>query len=147
MDCSTGVWFMINSVQDIWQKVLDILSQQLTQTAMDTWFTDCRPVELDDCRLILCTGNEFKQNILQTRFGDRIRAALSELFAADFDVLVVTEDELSELPTHKQDSGLPPEMEPEPRQERMHLYTPGKVTHPIPHGALLPGRHGGRLQL
>ena len=101
---------MMNSVQDIWQKVLDILSQQLTQTAMETWFLDCRPVELDECRLILCTSSEFKQNILQTRFGDRIRAALTDLFATDFDVLLVTDDELSDLPTHKQDNGLPPEM-------------------------------------
>ena len=101
---------MMNSVQDIWQKVLDILSQQLTQTAMETWFLDCRPVELDECRLILCTNSEFKQNILQTRFGDRIRAALTDLFATDFDVLVVTDDELGDLPTHKQDNGLPPEM-------------------------------------
>ena len=101
---------MMNSVQDIWQKVLDILSQQLPQTAMETWLLDCRPVELDECRLILCTSSEFKQNILQTRFGDRIRAALTDLFATDFDVLVVTDDELSDLPTHKQDNGLPPEM-------------------------------------
>ena len=100
----------MNSVQDIWQKVLDTLSQQLTQTAMETWFLDCRPVELDDCRLILCATNEFKQNILQTRFGDRIRAALSDLFAADFDVLVITEDELPDIKAQKPDSGLPPEM-------------------------------------
>ena len=101
---------MMNSVQDIWQKVLDILSQQLTQTAMETWFLDCRPVELDDCRLILCTTNEFKQNILQTRFGDRIRAVLTDLFAADFDVLVITEDELPEINGQKQNNSLPPEM-------------------------------------
>ena len=101
---------MMNSVQDIWQKVLDILSQQLTQTAMETWFLDCRPVELDECRLILCTTNEFKQNILQTRFGDRIRAVLTDLFAADFDVLVITEDELPEIKGQKQNNSLPPEM-------------------------------------
>ena len=101
---------MMNSVQDIWQKVLDILSQQLTQTAMETWFLDCRPVELDECRLILCTSSEFKQNILQTRFGDRIRAVLTDLFAADFDVLVITEDELPEINGQKQNNSLPPEM-------------------------------------
>jgi chromosomal replication initiator protein len=86
-----------------------VLSQQLTQTAMDTWFTDCRPVELDDCRLILATTSEFKQEIITTRFGDRIKAVLSDLFATDFDLLVVTEEEARELP-QKKDDGLPAEM-------------------------------------
>ena len=87
----------MNSVQDVWQKVLNILSGQLTQTAMDTWFADCTPAELDDCRLVLCTTTDFKQDILQKRFADRIKAALSDLFAQDFDVLIVTEDELAEV--------------------------------------------------
>ena len=87
----------MNSVQDVWQKVLNILSGQLTQTAMDTWFADCTPAELDDCRLVLCTTTDFKQDILQKRFADRIKAALSDLFAQDFEVLIVTEDELAEV--------------------------------------------------
>ena len=98
----------MNSVQDVWQKVLNILSGQLTQTAMDTWFADCIPEELDDCRLVLCTTTEFKQDILQKRFADRIKAALSDLFAQDFEVLIVTEDELVDL--HPKGENTLPEM-------------------------------------
>ena len=97
----------MNSVNDVWQKVRDILSGQLTQTAMDTWFSDCTPVELDDCRLILCTTTEFKQDILQKRFSDRIKAALYDLFSQDFEVLIITEDELSDLPGKGGDNPLP----------------------------------------
>ena len=97
----------MNSVNDVWQKVLNILSGQLTQTAMDTWFSDCTPAELDDCRLILCTTTEFKQDILQKRFADRIKAALYDLFSQEFEVLVVTEDELSEMPHMGGDNPLP----------------------------------------
>ena len=97
----------MNSVNDVWQKVLNILSGQLTQTAMDTWFSDCTPAELDDCRLILCTTTEFKQDILQKRFADRIKAALYDLFSQEFEVLVVTEDELSEMPHKGGDNPLP----------------------------------------
>ena len=97
----------MNSVNDVWQKVLNILSGQLTQTAMDTWFSDCTPAELDDCRLILCTTTEFKQDILQKRFADRIKAALYDLFSQEFEVLVVTEDELSEMPHKGSDNPLP----------------------------------------
>ena len=97
----------MNSVNDIWQKILEILSQQLSQTAMDTWFVDCRPVELDDSRLVLCTSSEFKQNILSTRFADRIRQALEELFASEFDVTIITENELETLPRKKAENNLP----------------------------------------
>ncbi len=97
----------MNSVNDVWQKVLNILSGQLTQTAMDTWFSDCTPAELDDCRLVLCTTTEFKQDILQKRFADRIKAALYDLFSQEFEVMVVTEDELSEMPHKGSDNPLP----------------------------------------
>ena len=81
-----------------------MLAQQLTPTAMDTWFQDCVPVELDDCRLILQTSSEFKQDIIQKRFAERIKAALYELFAADFEVLVLTEDEVIENPPNRSDA-------------------------------------------
>ena len=97
----------MNSVNDIWQKVLNILSGQLTQTAMDTWFADCVPVELDDCRLVLCTTTDFKQDILQKRFADRIKAVLYDLFAEEFEILVVTEDELNDMPQKESDNPLP----------------------------------------
>ena len=101
---------MVNSVKDIWQKVLDILARQLTPTAMETWFSDCVPLELDDCRLILSTGSEFKQEIIQKRFGERIKAALYDLFAEDFELLVLTEDEAIDRPAKKDALNSLPEM-------------------------------------
>ena len=98
----------MNSVKDIWEKVLNILSQQLTPTAMETWFQDCEPVEFDSSRLVLCTSSDFKQGIISQRFSDRIKKALYDLFAEEFEVLVITEDELGELPSQK--GGVLPEM-------------------------------------
>ena len=40
----------MNSLNDIWQEIIRILSSQLTPTAITTWFSDCEPVEIDDCR-------------------------------------------------------------------------------------------------
>ena len=31
----------MNSLTDIWSVVMDSLSQELTQTAINTWFSDC----------------------------------------------------------------------------------------------------------
>jgi chromosomal replication initiator protein len=89
---------------------MDILAQQLTPTAMETWFSDCVPLELDDCRLILSTGSEFKQDIIQKRFGERIKAALYDLFAEDFELLVLTEDEAIDRPAKKDVHNSLPEM-------------------------------------
>ena len=94
---------MVNSVKDIWQKVLDVLGRQLTPTAMETWFLDCVPVELDECRLVLSTSSEFKREIIQKRFAERISAALFDLFSTEFEVLVLTEEELLREPPAQAD--------------------------------------------
>ena len=47
-----GGW-AVNSVQDIWDEIIRILSNQLTPTAINTWFSDCELVALEDSRLII----------------------------------------------------------------------------------------------
>ena len=86
----------MNSLNDIWQEIIRILSSQLTPTAITTWFSDCEPVEIDDCRLVLHTTTDFKRSIINSRFGDTIKAALSDLFSCDFDLLILAGDEINE---------------------------------------------------
>lgn len=83
----------MNSVNDIWQEVKNILSKNLTPTALATWFDDCEAVDLDDCRLVLCTGNDFKRDIIVNRFGTAIKKALYDLFACDFELSVLSGSE------------------------------------------------------
>ena len=87
----------MNPAAEIWEKVIDILRADLTSTAISTWFSDCRPVEISDGRLIVSTPTEFKRDTIKNRFSDMIRAALSELFSSDFDFLIITESEAKEL--------------------------------------------------
>ena len=87
----------MNSINDIWQSVQDRLAGELTPTAMSTWFSDCVPVELGDKRLVLQTSNDFKRNIISQRFSETIKNVLSDLFCCDFEVLVLTPDELREF--------------------------------------------------
>ena len=89
--------FRMNSITDVWNSVLDILRQSVTDTAMNTWFDDCEPVELRDGCLTVCVPNDFKRGIIQSRFADSIRGALRDLFSGDFDLQVLTRDELEEL--------------------------------------------------
>jgi len=101
----------MNSLNDIWNGVLKELSKQLTPTAISTWFSDCVPVEIDDCRMVLSTPTVFKKDIITSRFGDTIRAVLSDIFSCEFDILVLAgEEELDNYNSGKQDSGDLPEM-------------------------------------
>jgi chromosomal replication initiator protein len=84
----------MNSLNDIWQSILEKLSAQLTPTAINTWFSDCQPVELGDRRLVLQTTTDFKRNIIISRFSQAIQEALKDLFACDFDLLVLVGDEV-----------------------------------------------------
>ena len=100
----------MNSLQEIWNEVIKILSRELTSTAINTWFADCEPVALDDCRLILHTSSDFKRDIIQQRFADTIKAALSDIFSCDFDLVLLVGDELSEYNEKSREENPLPEM-------------------------------------
>ncbi len=100
----------MNSLNDIWQKIMDALGKNLTPTAIDTWFSDCEPVEIDDCRLVIHTSNDFKRGIIAARFAETIKGVLSELFACDFDLTILAGDELRDYEMGKQEDNSLPEM-------------------------------------
>ena len=78
---------------DIWQEVLRLLRNELTPTAINTWFSDCEPVDLEECRLVIRTPSDFKRNIIASRFASSIKAALTDIFSCDFDLLILVGDE------------------------------------------------------
>lgn len=100
----------MNSIRDIWDEIIKILSKQLTPTAITTWFSDCEPVEIEDCRLVIHTTNDFKRSIIVSRFSDTIKAVLSDLFSCDFDLMVLAGDEINEFVTKKKEENTLPEM-------------------------------------
>ena len=75
----------MNSLNDIWSEIIKILSEELSPTTINTWFLDCTPVELDDCKLVLHTPSEFKKGILNERFLPQIKKALYNLFSTSRD--------------------------------------------------------------
>ena len=91
----------MNSLNDIWAAVIDVMSRSMTKTAINTWFDECRPVELEDSVLVIYTPTEFKRNIIMTRYADAIKSALSDLFSASFGLRVLCCEELEEYEAGK----------------------------------------------
>lgn len=101
----------MNSVNDIWASVVGVLSTQLTSTSINTWFSDCTPLELANGRLVLHTQTKFKRDILVERFGEQIKSVLSDLFSCSFELVVLAGDEIEEYSEHKTGDNSLPEMD------------------------------------
>ena len=88
----------MNSADDIWSKVQDILRKDLTATAIETWFDDCSAIELAGNRLFIHTTSGYKKEVIEGRFLGTIKSALNELFSSgDFDVVVLDDDGLKAM--------------------------------------------------
>ena len=95
----------MNSAADVWAKVLKILSEDLTETAISTWFDDCRAVELSENRLFLHTPSVFKKSVIEERFAGTIKSALKEIFSGDYDVIVLDDDGFKDMTDVTGESG------------------------------------------
>ena len=102
----------MNSLNDIWEAVLDVLRSKLTETSIKTWFADCTPVELTDGKFIIHTaGNDFKRGMIINRYSEIIQGALKELFSFDFELVVLSGDELEDYKAEVKDRYALPEMD------------------------------------
>lgn len=101
----------MNSLNDIWAQVVGILSQKLTPTAINTWFSDCEPVEILDSTLVIHTPSAFKRDIIVKRFGETLKGTLSDLFSAPFEIRVLAGDEINDYRAEDaEDEDMLPEM-------------------------------------
>ncbi len=83
----------MNSAADIWDRVLSLMEQTMTKTTISTWFSDAEPVALEENRFILCIPTDFKKEIVENRYLPDIKKALYDLFSADLDVVILSQDE------------------------------------------------------
>lgn len=82
----------MNSAADVWANVLKIMSEDLTATAISTWFDDCHAIEISNNRLFLHTPSVFKKSIIEGRFIGSINSALGEIFSGDYEVIILDDD-------------------------------------------------------
>ena len=101
----------MNSLEDIWNSILEKLSEEMTSTSINTWLSDCTPVEIDNNKLIIHTPVPFKRQMIVQRFSDTINSVMSDLFSCEFKLVVLAGDELQEYMNEKGDDDTPlPEM-------------------------------------
>lgn len=98
----------MSAASDVWGMVLNQLSAKVTPTAINTWFTDCEPVDIDDHKLVLRTTSELKKAVIAKRFSDMITSALCEIFSCgEFELLLLDKDQGYTTTVDGTSTGLP----------------------------------------
>ncbi len=100
----------MNSLNDVWNEVVKVLSRDMTPTAIATWFSECEPIDIDGSCLMIRIPSDFKRNIIYSRYGGTIRQVLSDLFSADFDFQLLTPEEADSYAEKKPENDPLPEM-------------------------------------
>lgn len=74
----------LNSVSDVWTLVLNKLREELSETSINTWFDEVSQVHMVDRTFYIDCPNEFKREMIENMFGERIVSTLNDLFTAEF---------------------------------------------------------------
>ncbi len=82
----------MNSLDDIWAGVLELMGQQLTPVAISTWFGECRPTGFSEAGLTVYVPSEFKRSVIAARFMEPLKSALSQIFSGEMDVFLTGEE-------------------------------------------------------
>ncbi len=98
---------MINSAADVWAKVLLLMQADMTPVTIETWFSDATAVAIDGDCLILCSPSQFNRGMIKKLYIPTIQKALKELFSVDFEVQVLSQEEVDALSKPKQTSAVP----------------------------------------
>ena len=94
----------MNPALEVWNKVKALMGSEMTATTLNTWFDDTEAVSLEESRFILYSPSRLKRDIITARYLVPIQNALHELFSADFQVVVLTEGELTGLQEAEKES-------------------------------------------
>jgi len=80
----------------VWAKVLTYMEGLLTETVVSSWFEDTEIVELTDQKMVLCSHDLFRREIIENRFVPYIQDAMKELFQKSVEVEVLSEEALEQ---------------------------------------------------
>ncbi len=86
----------MNSNADLWNEILKLLSRDLPETSINAWFGGCRVLDVQDNLLLLHCPSEYSREIILGRYADLLKKALKELFGTDFELSLLTTEEMEQ---------------------------------------------------
>ena len=96
----------MQSLDQIWESVLNILREKCTKSVFDLWFADTRLIYLDGDRAAVTINSDLKQDIISKRYVPHMSEALCEVIGFDLPIEVYSceHDEISSEDILKKDT-------------------------------------------
>jgi len=90
---------MNNQLQDVWQKALNLLRNELTEISFNTWINTIEPVALNSNVIILGAPAEFNKGILESRYSILIRNAIKQITSREYEIsfIIPTQENINKL--------------------------------------------------
>jgi chromosomal replication initiator protein len=77
---------MNEQLSDLWQKVLDLLKNELTEISFNTWIRTIEPISLSANTINLGVPAEFNKGILESRYSELIKNAIKQLTLREYNI-------------------------------------------------------------
>ena len=80
----------MESLNEIWQSVLELLQDKYPRTVYDLWFESTRLILLDSENAVITIPSDLKKEIIENRYASAITDALCQIIGFDPPVIVIS---------------------------------------------------------
>jgi chromosomal replication initiator protein len=87
-----GCFYMQNDKDELFNQVKELLQQETTQIAFDTWLKPVELVEMTDNHVVLKANSDYHCELVKTRYGDLILNTFKYLTNKEWTFSVIWED-------------------------------------------------------
>lgn len=97
----------MNSINDLFQMVLTQLEGSFPKTTINAWFSDAEAVRLDGNSFVLMAANQFKKELIESRFTTALESALTDLLGEKITLIVLDGEHMQPAPAPDAQSSTP----------------------------------------
>ncbi len=83
----------INSLNDIWEAISEMLLLKMNQISYNVWFKDLHLKEIREGQMVFSIYSGYKKKIIEANYLPLFKGIIQEIMGIDMDVLIVAEDE------------------------------------------------------
>ncbi len=96
----------MSEIIEIWQKVLDIIKEEVISVSFNTWIETIIPVELTVDKIVLEVPHEWNKQIVELKYSSLIKNSLLYVTQKDYDIEFIVKSKKNQYDEKKQNSNI-----------------------------------------